>query len=334
MAHDQTGTHGVPNHPYPDDCTVGIDLAKPGSDRTAFLIVESGRPDGVIAVPNGMDPASFMAGIRAAELQVTDLGITVEEAPTEDASRASVTRAGIEAKIVKEDYLTGVGDRLTICVLTLANGFIVTGESACVDPANFDAALGRKIAREVALEKIWPLEGYLLREQMMLGEDIEPEAPEAPGHDYPTSCASQMAVPFEPMSSDYTIAFGAYVAHHVRNTVAGMTFEGKQADGLNHAVALARESFDAIWNEGRIAGEPPCASQTGERTMTREDFEAEANPILYTLDRGDLRAVIRRNGISIEGECQDWGRDIRAALMNEAARLLPMLLQADHVVRK
>lgn len=55
---------------------------------------------------------------------------------------------------------------LTICVLVLANGFTVTGESACASPENFNAELGRKIARQKAVEKIWPLEGYLLRQRL------------------------------------------------------------------------------------------------------------------------------------------------------------------------
>lgn len=55
---------------------------------------------------------------------------------------------------------------LTICVLVLKNGFTVTGESACASPENFDAAVGRKAARNNAVNKIWPLEGYLLRQQL------------------------------------------------------------------------------------------------------------------------------------------------------------------------
>lgn len=51
---------------------------------------------------------------------------------------------------------------LTFCVLTLKNGYTVTGESNCVDPNNFDAALGRKIARKKAVDKIWPLLGFAL----------------------------------------------------------------------------------------------------------------------------------------------------------------------------
>ena len=49
---------------------------------------------------------------------------------------------------------------LTFCVIILKNGFTVTGESACASPENFDAELGRKIARQNAVQKIWPLMGY------------------------------------------------------------------------------------------------------------------------------------------------------------------------------
>lgn len=55
---------------------------------------------------------------------------------------------------------------LTFCVLVLKNGFTVTGESACASPENFDAELGRKIARQNAVAKIWPLEGYLLKQHL------------------------------------------------------------------------------------------------------------------------------------------------------------------------
>lgn len=52
---------------------------------------------------------------------------------------------------------------LTICVLELRNGFVVTGESACASPENFNEQIGRDIAKRNARDKIWSLEGYLLR---------------------------------------------------------------------------------------------------------------------------------------------------------------------------
>ena len=55
---------------------------------------------------------------------------------------------------------------LTFCVLQLRNGFTVTGESACASPENFDAEVGRKIARQNAVSRIWPLAGYELRTKL------------------------------------------------------------------------------------------------------------------------------------------------------------------------
>ena len=55
---------------------------------------------------------------------------------------------------------------LTICILTLENGFTVTGESACASPENFDKLIGQKIAYENARNKIWQLEGYLLKQRL------------------------------------------------------------------------------------------------------------------------------------------------------------------------
>lgn len=93
-----------------------------------------------------------------------------------------VTPARIEEVIASEHYFTaangvaGAGGvvasdddtlrLLTFCVLTLSNGFTVTGESACASPENFDAEIGRKIARQNATNKIWLLEGYLLKQKL------------------------------------------------------------------------------------------------------------------------------------------------------------------------
>jgi hypothetical protein len=72
----------------------------------------------------------------------------------------------INAAICDEAYHVFPGSQLTICCLTLRNGFTVTGESACASPENFDAELGQKIARENARDKVWMLEGYLLKQRL------------------------------------------------------------------------------------------------------------------------------------------------------------------------
>ena len=97
-----------------------------------------------------------------------------------------VTPTDIEANIASEHYFTAANGLdgtpadcsmaaydalklLTFCVLVLRNGFTVTGESACASPENFDAEIGRKIARQNAMQKIWPLMGYALRNRLSEG---------------------------------------------------------------------------------------------------------------------------------------------------------------------
>lgn len=77
-----------------------------------------------------------------------------------------ITPDQIDATVVGEQYHVFDGTTLTVCCLLLANGFTVTGESACASPENFDIELGRKIARENAKQKIWALEGYALRNKL------------------------------------------------------------------------------------------------------------------------------------------------------------------------
>lgn len=85
-----------------------------------------------------------------------------------------LTPDGIDAVIVGEAYHVFPGTALTVCALTLRNGFQVTGESAAVSLENFDEAIGRKIARENARNKIWALEGYLLKQRLYDGAESGP----------------------------------------------------------------------------------------------------------------------------------------------------------------
>lgn len=72
----------------------------------------------------------------------------------------------IDNAIVSESYYVFPNTTTTIALLTLKNGFSVTGESAAASPLNFDEEIGRKIARENARNKIWSLEGYLLKQRL------------------------------------------------------------------------------------------------------------------------------------------------------------------------
>lgn len=77
-----------------------------------------------------------------------------------------LTPADIDAVIASEMYWRPAGTTLTICILTLENGFHVVGESATAHGATFDPELGREVARANARNKIWMLEGYLLRQRL------------------------------------------------------------------------------------------------------------------------------------------------------------------------
>ena len=81
---------------------------------------------------------------------------------------ARLTPQDIDNVIWCEQFHVFPGRSLTICCLTLNNGYCVTGESACASPENFDKEIGERIARENARQKIWALEGYLLREKIKL----------------------------------------------------------------------------------------------------------------------------------------------------------------------
>lgn len=117
-----------------------------------------------------------------------------QEIQAKGKTAARVTPADIEANIVDEEYFTaadgykgrsGFDPRgringlplslLTFCVLVLRNGFTVTGESACASPENFDAEIGKKIARQNAVQKIWPLMGYELRGKLAVVENMKGE---------------------------------------------------------------------------------------------------------------------------------------------------------------
>ena len=77
-----------------------------------------------------------------------------------------LTPSLIDEKIKGEQCHVFEGTTLTVCCLVLENGFTVTGESAAASHENFDAEIGKRIAREKAREKIWMLEGYLLKQRL------------------------------------------------------------------------------------------------------------------------------------------------------------------------
>ena len=113
-------------------------------------------------------------GDQATELAIKAAG--VDKAPR-------LTPEDIRDNIVSEYYFTAANGLdgansdytrdaydalklMTFCVLVLRNGFTVTGESACASPENFNAEIGKRIARENAVAKVWPLMGYELKQRL------------------------------------------------------------------------------------------------------------------------------------------------------------------------
>jgi hypothetical protein len=101
-----------------------------------------------------MSPLSASESSIEAELQTKGL----------NAPRLSPDK--IDAQIVSEAYHVFPGTTMTVCLLTLRNGFHVIGESAAASPENFDRAIGQRIARDNARNRIWALEGYTLRNEL------------------------------------------------------------------------------------------------------------------------------------------------------------------------
>jgi hypothetical protein len=109
-----------------------------------------------------------------------DEQVIEKEIQAEGLNAPRLTPERINAQIVAENWgrasdlfkggpVTEAMKCLTICVLTLKNGYTIVGKSACASPENYDAELGGKIAREDARKQIWALEGYLLRSKLTGG---------------------------------------------------------------------------------------------------------------------------------------------------------------------
>ncbi|OWG18353.1 hypothetical protein KDK82_1832 [Delftia sp. K82] len=158
-----------------------------------WMPYQKGQAAKTEAAPGAIEFKSYADGTVA-----TGPGPLPEASPAEQSIEAEIQAKGktaarvtpddIQREIVEETYFTAAEGRhghshknhgfdydepadsplnlLTFCVLRLRNGFTVTGESACASPENFDAAIGRRIARENAVQKIWPLLGFRLRDKL------------------------------------------------------------------------------------------------------------------------------------------------------------------------
>jgi hypothetical protein len=91
--------------------------------------------------------------------------------------RTAVSLNDIQDKVKKTTYTLLPDGKTTVCQLHMENGYTINGHSACVDPANYNQALGEKYAYEDAINKAWPLEGYLLAEEIFKRNAVEGDFP-------------------------------------------------------------------------------------------------------------------------------------------------------------
>lgn len=84
-----------------------------------------------------------------------------------------LTPAHIDSVIKNISYYVVPNTTTTICSLELMNGFVVNGESAAASKENFNEQIGREVAYNNARDKIWQLEGYLLKQKLFERDQIE-----------------------------------------------------------------------------------------------------------------------------------------------------------------
>lgn len=140
----------------------GVSISKAdlenGSPKPGDMIARNPKNSNdlwLVAAEYFEDNLELAVTAKSVEEEILDKGLTAPR----------VTPAQLVSVIAKTEFhkLTGV---LTVCVITLKNGFTVTGESACASPENYNQEIGERIAEENAQDKIWPLEGYLLKQQL------------------------------------------------------------------------------------------------------------------------------------------------------------------------
>ena len=76
---------------------------------------------------------------------------------------ARITEKDITNKIASVEYYK-LGQTVTVCNITLDNGFSVRGESACVMPENYNQEIGQTYAYKKAFSKLWDFLGFMLAE--------------------------------------------------------------------------------------------------------------------------------------------------------------------------
>jgi len=90
-----------------------------------------------------------------------EVSVTVPS-PFSEPAAPSVTAAQVEDQIAKVEIFK-VGEKTTVVLATLKNGFEIVASSSCVSAENYDHDIGARIARKRVVDEIWKLEGYQLQ---------------------------------------------------------------------------------------------------------------------------------------------------------------------------
>lgn len=108
---------------------------------------------------------------RVPHAKLIEAGIVV------NATGPRLTPSHIDAAVLNEAFHVFPGSTVTVCMLTLRNGAKVLGHNyGSIDTTQQDWPTGRREARAMAVEKVWELEGYLLRETLSSPAKAAPEA--------------------------------------------------------------------------------------------------------------------------------------------------------------
>lgn len=77
-----------------------------------------------------------------------------------------VTTEMVDDEIQYAQYHRFGDTTVTVCCLTLRNGFTVVGKSACANPDNFEAELGEQLAFDDARQQVFAHLAFRLCDEM------------------------------------------------------------------------------------------------------------------------------------------------------------------------
>ena len=220
-------------------------------------------------------------------------------------------------------------DLLTFCTLVLTNGYTVTGQSACADPSNFNPEIGRRIAREDAVKKIWPLLGFQLREDMARDQDLVGKRAfnEMPGFGVFIGTKVVHAIP---MSRAIYNDFRGWTMPENETDDAGYLVEytdGGQANVEGYAGYISWSPKEVFERSYRAVGQDASASEPApgrEGAGARDPKEKEKKLV----DNWATR--LRAERLELSERCAKLG----AFLSTDSFSLLPRVEQSDLLEQK